>query len=1369
MKRKFKNISKKGLIMTLCLIGIVLVLSIILMNSFSLPDQIGTISFQSKSLNYDNKEAGSFEITKSTRWISKGKARVEVNVDTISKIENGDKDIILVLDTSFGDNLVTIKKTLLDFVEKTLSNENSKIALVTYDSSSAVRVGFTKDKELLSNRINTLTTGLGKRNYYQALVSIDSILKEYQKETKEVTTIFVTNGYSNVDIENEESYYQYLKEQYPYLNMNLVWYGESIDIEKQFGKVSDKQTITSIHNLENTLLDTVDYTKAYDTFVLKDIINTEYFDSNSITNVKTSNGIVRMEKDSLIWDLEEFHTGRSSNLVFELILKENLDNEIKMVTTSKETNISYRIENEEEIINNTDIINLPTNYQVIYEENKPNGCEVENLPSNEVRQVKEVVELSNGLKCNGYNFRGWSILTEGVETLTNNQFVMPDSDVIVKAEWSKVSLEKTMEGTIQPGLPEAPVIHSNKVGYPIITEYGVMIDSEVSIDFSDRDDIDNYYSVDDGKTWKLYEGPFNRLSSKTIRAKSCLKDIDDCIESSKEIEMPTDALPPVVYDKDPSTYFQGVFDTKYINVSNEMQGKNINVINGYETYSMVFRFLNQAGEKIEEKTLTKTQVLTIPLNTTRIEIYFDGRWNINEIEIDDTPIINETKIYPIIKEYGVEVGYNEIEINYFSTSVQKLYRINGGEWQEYQNETIRLEIGDTIEAKGIDKYETESQYSQYTAVLPTDALPPVVYDKDPSTYFQGVFDTKYINVSNEMQGEKIKVISSIYSQFSSYSVTVRFINEVNEQISESGGFQGEIELIIPIGTKKLEFYFIGRHNVNEIEVIENIPTIEFYQYPVLTKDGILGSNELNITYHKTSVEKLYRINGGEWKEYTNQLLDLETGDVIEAKGINENGKESGIARATIELAPDAIGAEAYDENENTGFLFDKNKNRKMKVDSSIWRQKYSLLVTTLANNTNSIFYIRYFNKDNEEISHDMIVEDYNKKELIFIIPSETVMLEVSYESEYSYTQTIHEIKAHVSPIINEEKIYPTLTASKVISGYNNVTIDYGKLSAQKLYRVNNGEWQEYQNNAIRLEIGDTLEAKGIDEKGTETQVSIYNSILAKDALEKESYDYKEDTGDYFSRDRNKKIFVSSELWNKQYKLLVTTYANDYNSIVYIRYLNDKDEVISYDSIVEDLNKVEKIYTIPENTKSIEFKYDSSENYDQTIYEISNDSIINPNINIDNVELSANKTINITYLDGYTNEYSLDLGENWNSYTESLQLEKPTTILARSVDSNGNVVSSSSFKVTGIDNIEPEITLELPEEIVMGQDYPLPTSYKVGISGGKPICENGYTIVDNTNQLAPNNYTITCTIENGLGITKSVTKNILIKRAELLGL
>lgn len=369
MKKNFSNIQGKNLIVALFFVGVILSISLLLINSFSLSDHIDTISFQSKSLNYENKEAGSFEITKSTKWISKGKARVDINIDTISKIENSDKDIILVLDTSFGDNLVSMKKILLDFIEKTLSNENSRIALVTYDNSSAVRSGFTKDKNLLNNRINTLTSGLGKRNYYQALVSIDSILKEYMYENgKEVTTLFITNGYSNINKENEEGYYSYIKEQYPYLNINLIWYGENIDIEKQFNKISDKQTITSIDNLNDILLDTVDYTKEYDSFILSDVINTEYFDSNSISNVKVLNGTIRMENDSVVWNLEEFHTGRNSHLTFDISLKNNPSNEIKMVSPTKENVVTYKLDEKEETITNQDNIKLPTNYQIIYED-----------------------------------------------------------------------------------------------------------------------------------------------------------------------------------------------------------------------------------------------------------------------------------------------------------------------------------------------------------------------------------------------------------------------------------------------------------------------------------------------------------------------------------------------------------------------------------------------------------------------------------------------------------------------------------------------------------------------------------------------------------------------------------------------------------------------------------------------------------------------------------------------------------------------------------------------------------------------------------------------------------------------------------------
>ena len=157
----------------------------------------------------------------------------------------------------------------------------------------------------------------------------------------------------------------------------------------------------------------------------------------------------------------------------------------------------------------------------------------------------------------------------------------------------------------------------------------------------------------------------------------------------------------------------------------------------------------------------------------------------------------------------------------------------------------------------------------------------------------------------------------------------------------------------------------------------------------------------------------------------------------------------------------------------------------------------------------------------------------------------------------------------------------------------------------------------------------------------------------------------------------------------------------------------------------------------------------------------------PEIKLDNTNWSTSKEISITYPTGdYINQYSIDLGTTWNIYTSPITLSEPTTVLSRSIDSSGNVVSSSSFKVTSIDNIEPEITLELPEEITVGEEYLLPTSYKVGNSGGKPICKVEENTITNTKELISGSYTIACTIENGLGVSKNINKNILVKEVEV---
>jgi len=911
MKRKFKNISKKGLIMTLCLIGIVLVLSIILMNSFSLPDQIGTISFQSKSLNYDNKEAGSFEITKSTRWISKGKARVEVNVDTISKIQNNEKDIILVLDTSFRDNLVSMKKLLIDFVEKILSNENSKIALVTYDTSSAVRVGFTKDKELLMGRINTLTTGLGKRNYYQALVSIDSLLKEYQQETKAVTTIFVTNGYSNVDIENEESYYQYLKEQYPYLNMNLVWYGESIDKEKQFGKISDKQYMTNISDLGIILLDIVDYTKEYERFILNDVIHTDYFDSNSISNIKTTNGIVNIEDDKLIWSLEEFHTGRSSQLTFDISLKETPSNEIKMVSTTKEDIVTYKLGELEETIRNKDNVKLPTNYQVIYESNKPNDCQVENLPSNEVRQVKEIVKLSSDLKCNGYGFKGWIILTEGVELLASNQFIMPESDVIVKAEWFKVSLEKTMDGEVLPGLPEVPVINSSKVGYPIITEYGVMIDSEVSIDFSTRDDINNYYSIDDGKTWKLYEGPFNKLSSTTIRAKSCLKDIDDdCIESSQKIEIPEDAVAPRAYDEDSETSVGEFKITSYLLVDKSMWEEKVYI---YGRLGKGYKIELEDGTLVSMPNIGNNVVVSgrvdiVPNQAVRFVFppYSPGNTasDLYEIRPDDSIVINDDNYYPRFTSSGINLAKNEVTIIYAKNSDQRLYRINNGEWQVYQDISVQLEAGDILQAKSVSRNGIEKISDVYTAK--NDIMGIEAYDGNIDTYFRNVisseFQSYYFTIDPSMWNKEVYVkkenLSGAYC-----GLNWQILDENNEVMIDDGPGCNSMDgtFTIPEKSAKIRFNLQGNIVLYEIQVVGIRQVIDT---PNIQSFDMEGEKEISIIYPK-NYKNEYSLDLGEnWIPYIESIPLTESTTVL-ARSLNENGRvvsSSSFKTTTVEKA-----------------------------------------------------------------------------------------------------------------------------------------------------------------------------------------------------------------------------------------------------------------------------------------------------------------------------------------------------------------------------------------------------------------------------------------------------------------------------------
>ena len=72
-------------------------------------------------------------------------------------------------------------------------------ALITFDTGSTIVSDFTNDKDYLINEINNLED-TGSTNYYQPLVNVDNILKDYVKsDNKEVIVLFLTDGYPNVD------------------------------------------------------------------------------------------------------------------------------------------------------------------------------------------------------------------------------------------------------------------------------------------------------------------------------------------------------------------------------------------------------------------------------------------------------------------------------------------------------------------------------------------------------------------------------------------------------------------------------------------------------------------------------------------------------------------------------------------------------------------------------------------------------------------------------------------------------------------------------------------------------------------------------------------------------------------------------------------------------------------------------------------------------------------------------------------------------------------------------------------------------------------------------------------------------------------
>ena len=445
---KYRFLIMMFLVFCFAIVGIIFI-----PKAFAQP--VKNVEIISDSTSFDDKEPGAWKVNKSARWISKGEAEITFDVESILKSQSKYTDVLFVLDISesmAGSKLDKVKSATLELVNSLLSYEGNKMGLITFDTGSEIVTDLTNDKDLLLDAINGLTEK-GRTNYYQALVNVDEVLKNYAKEdNRELVVLFLTDGYPNEDTPNEVSQYNYLKKNYPFITINGVQYEMGNTIQSAIKQVSDNQFNANQATLNSILFEATITPKVYDKFEIIDYINTDYFQVENSKDIAGDKGKITFDKanQKIIWNIDNYKSGTDTKMTIKVKLKDEFVGKSGTYPTNKSEEVHIKLGDVEDNITSDNTPVLLDNYKVIYDGNAPDGTTVTGVPDEKVKSIFDVVGISETKPvCEGYQFKGWEMVTKAVKRVNDDNFIMPEEDVILKAKWSKLNITKSMTGTVE--------------------------------------------------------------------------------------------------------------------------------------------------------------------------------------------------------------------------------------------------------------------------------------------------------------------------------------------------------------------------------------------------------------------------------------------------------------------------------------------------------------------------------------------------------------------------------------------------------------------------------------------------------------------------------------------------------------------------------------------------------------------------------------------------------------------------------------------------------------------------------------------------------------------------------------------------------
>lgn len=508
-------LNKKCLLLLLSVILIV-VLVIGLKNSFAVENEVRTITITSNELTYYT-DAGSWATDIGAYMNEKIKGQVEVTYNFYSEPVTNDKaiDLVLMIDDSSEKVWSGAIESFADMFLAANKNNNT-LAVIRFNSVAEIISNFALSTDELGLTNYGNVDGNGGLSYYAALEALHTFLSyPVCKPGHDLKVMLITDGDPAKDLGKEKDLYTKIRNDYPNLSeFYAIQYNEKGQINETLREISDIQYLATTPSECESLYWLAYFYDNYDSFRLTTQINDDVFDIVGVERdvpwgeYSTIDGYF----DLSFGDNNPLPTGTDFTFTVTLKLKDEYKNLPGLYHILKDTTIDYKLGDVLEDVY-SDATPIISNYRSItYNGNTPPGCTVSNLPSNTTGIIGDVIKISDKIPvCNGYQFNGWDVSAE----TKGDSFVMPEMDVKITAKWSKLSLNKSMDGTIS----NTPTL------YKLVADNSRGLDTNIDFTVPFTDDDSGVYTRQGTETDKYpihyYRGNVN--NNNVLFAELCWK------------------------------------------------------------------------------------------------------------------------------------------------------------------------------------------------------------------------------------------------------------------------------------------------------------------------------------------------------------------------------------------------------------------------------------------------------------------------------------------------------------------------------------------------------------------------------------------------------------------------------------------------------------------------------------------------------------------------------------------------------------------------------------------------------------------------------------------------------------------------------